>query len=150
MHNSESKSALHIVCVSLITVAVSACQTLSLETDEILPSETQSVTDRSSRDQLKIQPDAILEAQTEASITVYEFNDVWERIKSGFQLAKTYEHPAVTKQVLTYADNQYLFDLIAERSSPFLYWIVEEIEHRGLPMELALVTKFEPLLVPSQ
>tara|TARA_B100001245_G_scaffold17783_1_gene11739 strand:+ start:718 stop:2328 length:1611 start_codon:yes stop_codon:yes gene_type:complete len=149
MHNSESKSALHIVCVSLITLAVSACQTLSLETDEILPSETQSVTDRSSRDQLKIQPDAILEAQTEASITVYEFNDVWERIKSGFQLAKAYEHPAVTKQVLTYADNQYLFDLIAERSSPFLYWIVEEIEHRGLPMELALVPIVESMFNPN-
>ena len=149
MHNSESKSASHIVGVSLITLVISACQTIPLENDQTLLPETQSVTDSSSLDQLKIQPDAILEAQTETSITVYEFNDVWERIKSGFQLAKAYEHPAVTKQVLTYADTQYLFDLIAERSSHFLYWIVEEIEHRGLPMELALVPVVESMFNPN-
>ncbi|MDP6415562.1 MAG: transglycosylase SLT domain-containing protein, partial [Gammaproteobacteria bacterium] len=86
---------------------------------------------------------------TEPVVTVYQFNGVWDRIQAGFKLSGAYDHPSVISQLANYADNQRFFEVIAQRSSPFLYWIVEEIEDRGLPMELALVPVVESTFNPN-
>ena len=127
-----SKAASHIVSVSFALLTITSCQSVSLETEGAPAPDIELVTNK---DPLNHPQNiaAVPKIQVEATITVYELNDVWERIKLGFQLKEAYEHPAVAKQIVAYANNQRLFDLIAERSSPFLYWIVEEIEDRGLP-----------------
>ena len=127
-----SKAASHIVSVSFVLLTITSCQSVSLETEGAPAPDIELVTNK---DPLNHPQNiaAVPKIKVEATITVYELNDVWERIKLGFQLKEAYEHPAVAKQIVAYANNQRLFDLIAERSSPFLYWIVEEIEDRGLP-----------------
>ena len=144
-----SKAASHIVSVSFILLTITACQSVSLETEGAPFPEIELTTNKDLLDQLQNNASLVPKIQIETTITVYEFNDVWERIKSGFQLKEAYGHPAVAKQVVAYANNQRLFDLIAERSSPFLYWIDEEIEDRGLPMELALVPIVESMFDPN-
>ena len=143
-----SKATYHIVSVSFILLTITSCQSVSLETEGAPAPDIELVTNK---DPLNHPQNTAVDPkiQVEATITVYELNDVWERIKLGFQLKEAYEHPAVAKEVVAYANNQRLFDLIAERSSPFLYWIVEEIENRGLPMELALVPIVESMFNPN-
>ena len=143
-----SKAASHIVSVSFVLLTITSCQSVSLETEGAPAPDIELVINKDLLNQRQNTASAP-KTQVEATITVYEFNDVWERIKLGFQLKEAYEHPAVAKQVVAYANNQRLFDLIAERSSPFLYWIVEEIEDRGLPMELALVPIVESMFDPN-
>ena len=64
---------------------------------------------------------------------------LWDRIRASLSLQSAYSHPRVEEQTARYTDNQEYFNLIAERAAPFLYWIVSEVESRGLPMEIALL-----------
>ncbi len=75
-------------------------------------------------------------------------DNLWDRITVGFKLQDQYEHPDVQNQIQRYASNQRLFDLVAERAAPFLFSIVEEIEQRGLPLELALLPIVESTFDP--
>ncbi len=78
-----------------------------------------------------------------------EYSDLWHRIRDGFQLQAEYSHPGVQKLINKHSDNQRLFDLVALRASPFLFDIVEEIERRGLPLELALLPIVESTYNPN-
>lgn len=78
-----------------------------------------------------------------------EFEDLWNRMRAGFQLSDMYAHESVVSQIEDYADNQRFFDLITERAAPFLYWIIEEIDRRQLPQELALLPIVESTFNPN-
>lgn len=75
--------------------------------------------------------------------------DLWDRIRSGFQLQSFYHHADVTEQLEDFVDNQAYFDLTIERARPFLYSIVNELERRGLPQELALLPFVESGFNPN-
>lgn len=77
------------------------------------------------------------------------FDDIWHRIEAGLQLQEHYQRPEVEAQLRNYAGRQNYFDLVSQRAEPFLYWIVEEIEGRGLPLELALLPMVESTFNPS-
>ncbi|MFL2838074.1 MAG: transglycosylase SLT domain-containing protein, partial [Pseudohongiellaceae bacterium] len=70
-------------------------------------------------------------------------------MRASLQLSPYYSHSAVLEQLPRYSENQRYFDLITERASPFLFWIVAEIERRGLPMELALLPMVESTFNPA-
>lgn len=78
-----------------------------------------------------------------------EFEDLWKRMRAGFQLSDVYAHESVVGQIEAYADNQRFFDLVTERAAPFLYWIIEEIDRRQLPQELALLPIVESTFNPN-
>ncbi|MFK7862907.1 MAG: LysM peptidoglycan-binding domain-containing protein [Pseudohongiellaceae bacterium] len=78
-----------------------------------------------------------------------EINDLWERLRQGFELQQHYSHPTVQTYIENYANNQRLFDLVVERASPFLFSIIEEVERRGLPLELALLPIVESTFNPN-
>ncbi len=133
-------------CLSLLA----ACQSLPYGDNPAVPDQTQasgynavSLIRGSSENR------ATQNKLAKPVVTVYQFNDVWDRIQAGFKLSETYDHPSVISQLANYTDNQRFFEVIAQRSSPFLYWIVEEIEDRGLPMELALVPVVESTFNPN-
>ncbi|QFU22608.1 LysM peptidoglycan-binding domain-containing protein [Shewanella eurypsychrophilus] len=80
-------------------------------------------------------------------IDVVEVTDVWQRIRLGI----TFDVPD-QKLVNQYRDwyikhPQHL-ERVSERAAPFLYLIVEEIEKRGLPIELALLPIVESAFDP--
>ena len=85
----------------------------------------------------------------EASETPTGYTSLWERMRTSLQLSPYYAHSAVLEQLPRYAENQRYFDLVTERASPFLFWIVAEIERRGLPMELALLPMVESTFNPA-
>ncbi len=76
-------------------------------------------------------------------------HNLWERMRDGFQLNQHYTHEVVEKQIAVYARQQHYFDLLHERASPFLFWIVEEIDRRGLPQEFALLPMVESSYNPN-
>lgn len=77
------------------------------------------------------------------------YDNLWRRLEGGFQLTEFYDHPEVRKQLEAYRGKQRLFDLVTERASPFLYWIIEEIDRRQLPLELALIPIVESTFNPN-
>lgn len=77
------------------------------------------------------------------------YSDLWERIESGFQLQEFYNHESVASPLNNYSNNQRYFDIVAERATPFLFWIVDEIDRRGLPQEIALLPFVESTFNPN-
>jgi membrane-bound lytic murein transglycosylase D len=74
-------------------------------------------------------------------------DDVWERIRLGFAV-QDLDGPLVREKVRYYAARPEYMQRIVNRSRPYLYHIVEEIEKRGMPMELALLPMVESAFNP--
>lgn len=67
------------------------------------------------------------------------YENLWDRISSGLQLERYYDRPEVREQMRLYASHPDYFDQVGERARPFLHNIVQQIEQRGMPMEIALI-----------
>ena len=80
--------------------------------------------------------------------SVPNYQDIWLRIKDNLSLDRHLNQPSVQDKLAWYKRNQDYLDRVADRANPYLYFIVEEIEKRGLPMELALLPIVESAYHP--
>lgn len=69
---------------------------------------------------------------------------LWDRIRANFELPENYKNiPAVQTQLTWYKKHpQHLYKII-ENSKPYLHHIVEQVEKRGMPSEIALLPFIE-------
>ncbi|MEK9803320.1 MAG: transglycosylase SLT domain-containing protein [Curvibacter sp.] len=74
--------------------------------------------------------------------------DLWDRIRSGFAMPDL-DSPLVPGREQWYAARPQDLENMAERSRMYLFHIVEEIERRGLPTELALLPFIESAYNPQ-
>jgi len=74
-------------------------------------------------------------------------DDLWQRVRLGFAMADL-DGPLVREKTLYYAARPEYLQRIFDRSRLYLYHIVEEIEKRGLPTELALLPMVESAFNP--
>lgn len=81
-----------------------------------------------------------------------EPQDLWERLRAGFTLPDR-QHPKARKEARDYAGYQDYLDEVIERATPYLYYVLEEIEKRGIPSEIALLpiveSAYQPLAYSS-
>ncbi|MBY5992012.1 LysM peptidoglycan-binding domain-containing protein [Ferrimonas balearica] len=123
------KTKLPVVAIALM---LSGCQTLtpgqdSTETQaDTTPKATQPAVDKTA--QVKPAQPALPPPP----------EDVWERIRTQMALDVP-DNPRVEKFRKWYLNNPNHLNIISQRAEPFMYLIVEEIEKRGLPIELALL-----------
>lgn len=73
---------------------------------------------------------------------------VWDRIRGGFGIPEL-NSPLVDRWTTYYAKDPEYVQRMAMRASQYLYNIVEEVESRGLPMELALLPFVESAFQPE-
>ena len=76
------------------------------------------------------------------------YNDLWDRIREGFEF-KDSDSPLVIKHVRWYSSRPDYVDRMMSRSSRYLFYIVEEVERRNMPMELALLPFIESAFNPE-
>jgi membrane-bound lytic murein transglycosylase D len=76
------------------------------------------------------------------------YNDLWDRIRDGFELEDS-NSPLVIKHVRYYSSRPDYVDRMMSRSSRYLFYIVEEVERRKMPMELALLPFIESAFNPE-
>ena len=74
-------------------------------------------------------------------------DDLWQRIRDGFAMPDL-AGPLVAEKTAWYAARPDYLKRVFERSRRYLYHIVEEIEKRGLPTELALLPMVESSFNP--
>jgi membrane-bound lytic murein transglycosylase D len=81
-----------------------------------------------------------------------QHTDVWERIRAGFMLQELTSKEVMEMQAW-YITRPQLVTSIFERSRAHLFHIVEEIEKRNMPMEIALLpfieSGFNPMAISS-
>jgi membrane-bound lytic murein transglycosylase D len=73
--------------------------------------------------------------------------DIWQRMRTGFAMPDLTTSAAQEKTAWYAARGEYLKRSF-ERARPFLYHIVEELEKRGMPTELALLPLVESAYNP--
>jgi membrane-bound lytic murein transglycosylase D len=73
--------------------------------------------------------------------------DIWARIRAGFRLPKL-QSPLVERHERWFADNPEYMRAMMERARLYLYYIVEEVEKRGMPTEIALLPAIESAYKP--
>lgn len=75
-------------------------------------------------------------------------SDIWQRIRRNLEIKRNLSQPAVKSRLAFYASKQQYLDRVAERATPYIYYIVEELEKRNLPLELALLPIVESAYQP--
>jgi len=82
----------------------------------------------------------------EIDLTV-EPDDLWERIRLGFSM-RDLQSPLVDDKVAQYLKDPEYLNRMFERSRLYLHYIVDELERRGMPTELALLPMVESAFNP--
>lgn len=74
--------------------------------------------------------------------------DLWQRIRSGFAMGEL-KSPLVARHEKWYASRPDYVERVVERSRRYLHFIVEEVEKRGMPTEIALLPMIESAFNPE-
>jgi len=74
--------------------------------------------------------------------------DLWERIRAGFVLSDL-NSPLIKEHEAWYAARPEYVGRMMERSQRYLFHIVEEVEKRGMPTEIALLPMIESAFNPK-
>ncbi|NNJ97440.1 MAG: LysM peptidoglycan-binding domain-containing protein [Gammaproteobacteria bacterium] len=109
------------------------------------------------RVQLEVQADElIIDTNTEPGIAEsdpFELKDyptysIWPRIREGFQIDTHLDHPRVQTELAWYSKHQEYLYRTMTRAEPFIHYILDEAEKRGLPTELVLLPIVESAYQP--
>ena len=73
--------------------------------------------------------------------------DLWQRLRNGFAIPDI-ESPQVAERTAWYVANQDYLTRVFDRSRLYLFHIVEELEKRGMPTEIALLPIVESAFNP--
>lgn len=76
-------------------------------------------------------------------------NDLWQRVRDGFEIQDPQENALIIKHVNQLASNPVYVNRLLQRSSYYLFYIEEEVEARDMPSELALLPFVESAFNPK-
>lgn len=71
--------------------------------------------------------------------TMANENQLWQRIRDGFQLQPHEKKQLVQKYLKDYQIHEAQFQITLERAKPYLRHIIKQVEAKGLPSEIALL-----------
>lgn len=136
------------ITLLILIILVSGCA--STTTESISSSSVESTGSRSGPHHHvgtnSIRPTPTLSGS--GAITTPTQADLWQRIRDGFQL------PPLTNKYVDYyrkwyAERPEYIARLADRAQPYLFYIVEEVEKRGMPTEIALLPAIESAYKPT-
>jgi membrane-bound lytic murein transglycosylase D len=88
------------------------------------------------------------QALTPAKADDYKDPDLWARIRSGYAIPDI-DNALVAKHIQWYASRPDYLTRTSSRASLYLYHVVQELEKRGMPTELALLPVIESAFNPQ-
>lgn len=77
--------------------------------------------------------------KNDPSTATVHTQQIWPRLSNSFQLRHYTYKPLVQKQIRWFQHNRHYLNKILNNSSPYLYYILQQIKKDKLPGELALV-----------
>lgn len=149
---SRFTEALPLVIFTLLLAGCAAPQQAVVPAGE--PASTVVVVDLDAPDDFTAE-EAVL-AEDDAGEEAFEelgvdacpcHGDLWDRIRDGFALPES-DHARVLAARDWYQRHQAYLDRVANRARPYLHHIVEEVEARGMPLEIALLPIVESAFDP--
>lgn len=78
-----------------------------------------------------------------------EPTDVWQRIRDGYQLQNEIGvNPRIERQRLWFASNPVSVERSSQQAGPYIHYVVEQLDERKMPAELALLPIIESAYNP--
>lgn len=74
--------------------------------------------------------------------------DLWDRLRQSFAMDISSNDPRVLAEMNYYRRHPQYMNRVAQRASRYMFYVIEEIERRGLPGELALLPIVESAYDP--
>lgn len=108
-----------------------------LEPDSDSPEGNPQKTTNSVADQLSTRPVKVTDAAS----------DLWERIRSGFTF-RIPDQLRIKQEIAWFQSKPDYLGRVFDRARPYLHYIVEQVEARGIPMEIALLPVVESAFQP--
>jgi membrane-bound lytic murein transglycosylase D len=90
---------------------------------------------------------AAVNTPSPANLTQAQYDDVWSRMRAGFSMPEL-NTPLVAEKERYYLAHRESLQRMFTRGGRYLYFIVEEVERRGMPAELALLPFVESAMNP--
>jgi membrane-bound lytic murein transglycosylase D len=140
--------------LSISDILPSSINTININkssSDEIVPKIENKSFDDSVNDSLNIglDPKSGIGLDTLNNLETAQTNDnLWARIRRGFAIP-TLDTPLVTNKTLWYARQPEYMARMTERGKQYLFYIVEELERRNMPSEIALLPFIESAFNPQ-
>ncbi len=138
MNQNKSSWTCALLLPALFSLTLTGCLS---QLAEKTPSADEAVEVQQATDE------SVIHTTVELAQSCDEPRDLWSRIRDGFKLS-AHQHPRVEKDLKWFMRHQSYLDRMAERATPYLHLIVEEIERRGIPTELALLPVVESAYQP--
>lgn len=135
----------------LAICALSACNTLSQRDKQ---DQNQQVTANppalvSPNPSLNTEKENTEKSQTVAKIEqTIVYNDVWKRIGEQLVFERHTSRTKVKNKLRWFSSHQDYIDRVADRARPYLHYIVEQLEQRQMPLDLALLPIVESAYNP--
>ena len=76
------------------------------------------------------------------------YTDIWQRIRDNLEIHRDLSRTVTQQKLVFYSRKQKYLDRVAERARPYLYYIVEELDKRNMPLDLALLPVVESAYQP--
>ncbi|MGI0117556.1 LysM peptidoglycan-binding domain-containing protein [Zooshikella sp. RANM57] len=89
-----------------------------------------------------------LKQSTTATSNTTQLNNVWIRLSQQFSLPYPIDHPRIQREIAWFKKHPKYIQRVNQRAEPYLFYITELVEQRGLPTELALLPVIESAYDP--
>ena len=130
------------------SILFTGCATLeSVDNQDTSQSTAYSVVGDASFPALAVNEVVQQHVDDEQTATYPYRSDVWQRLRDGFELADI-DHPRIQRQLNWYIKHPAYINRVVERARPYMYFIAEEVEAKGIPAELALLPIVESAFQP--
>lgn len=77
-----------------------------------------------------------------------QYDNLWQRLRAGYKL-QVKDNEEIERTVESFSRKPRFFENISQRARPYLYYIVQELERRKMPLELALLPAIESSFRPT-
>ena len=142
-------NVLRITVTLSMAIVIAACQVNTIQLPASLPeapvqpaiSGSIKVADRQPPDQ-----STMVSVQKEKTAN---YDNLWQRVADNLSVQHRYDHPSIDRELAWHLDNPRYLERITTRAAPFLFAIVEEVQRRNLPLELALLPVVESAFDPN-
>ncbi len=144
---------MRIIVSLLLTLVLAACASAPPGSGaSTAQSNTSSASALSSSSKQQVSSDQTIDADKDSldnlSYGDHQDNDLWSRIRRGFAIPDL-DSPLVQERTAWYASRPEYVERMVNRSSRYLFHIVEELEKRHMPTELALLPFVESAYNPQ-
>ncbi|MCU7872523.1 MAG: LysM peptidoglycan-binding domain-containing protein [Candidatus Thiodiazotropha sp. (ex Lucinoma borealis)] len=159
--NAMQYSKLSLLIMNLLFACLfTACQTLpsgeepsALQSVPLSPLVAEVVQTQPSADAAQITTEKMLQVADQLQVVIATLPDpeqpvdLWSRMLNGYKLAVPHD-PRMGRELKWYSRNPDYIERIQERAEPYLHFILQEIEKRDIPAEIALLPAVESAFQP--